>query len=182
MHKKIPKFFIFLDQYSKIISKNNNTNIGVIYRNYGKQNKEKELIKIAQACKLNRFKLFVSNDYKLALKLRADGVYIPAFNKTRKFLNIEKKQIDKYGAVSKQIAKSMLFNLHLKSKADLIIVTTGIAGPKGSTKNKPVGLVFIGIKFLKKNYIFKKNFKGTRIEIQKKTVQFIFNEIIKLIK
>tara|TARA_Y100001970_G_C14149629_1_gene811915 strand:- start:916 stop:1383 length:468 start_codon:yes stop_codon:yes gene_type:complete len=99
-----------------------------------------------------------------------------------KFLNIEKKQIDKYGAVSKQIAQSMLFNLHLKSKADLIIVTTGIAGPKGSTKNKPVGLVFIGIKFLKKNYIFKKNFKGTRIEIQKKTVQFIFNEIIKLIK
>ena len=99
-----------------------------------------------------------------------------------KFLNIKKKQIDKYGAVSKQIAQSMLFNLHLKSKADLIIVTTGIAGPKGSTKNKPVGLVFIGIKFLKKNYIFKKNFKGTRIEIQKKTVQFIFNEIIKLIK
>ncbi len=99
-----------------------------------------------------------------------------------KFLNIEKKQIDKYGAVSKQIAKSMLFNLHLKSKADLIIVTTGIAGPKGSSKNKPVGLVFIGIKFLKKNYIFKKYFKGTRIEIQKKTVKFIFNEIIKLIK
>tara|TARA_Y100000590_G_C15642282_1_gene985452 strand:+ start:189 stop:755 length:567 start_codon:yes stop_codon:yes gene_type:complete len=102
MHKKIPKFFIFLDQYSKIISKNNNTNIGVIYRNYGKQNKEKELIKIAQACKKNRYQLFVSNSTKLAIKYKAQGIYIPSFDKKKSFYNLEKRNIIILGSAHNQ--------------------------------------------------------------------------------
>ena len=59
--------------------------MGIIYRNYNDRKREKQLIKIAKACKKNRYQLFVSNDVKLALKVKADGIYIPSFNKTQKF-------------------------------------------------------------------------------------------------
>jgi len=72
--------FIFLDQYNNQIFQNSNINMGVIYRNYNHPKRETELNKIAKACKKNRFLLFVANDIKLALKVRADGIYIPAFN------------------------------------------------------------------------------------------------------
>ena len=58
--------------------------MGVIYRNYNDPKRETELIKIAKACKKKRYQLFVSNDIKLALKVRADGIYIPSFNKIPK--------------------------------------------------------------------------------------------------
>ena len=81
MHNNLPKVFIFLDHYNNQIFKNNITNIGIIYRNYNDSKREIELIKIAKACKKNRYQLFVSNDIKLALYVGADGIYIPSFNK-----------------------------------------------------------------------------------------------------
>ena len=102
MHKYLPNLFIFLDQYNNQIFENNNTNIGVIYRNYNDPKRETELIKIAKACKKKRYKLFVSNDIKLALKVRADGIYIPAFNKTKMFLNLEKKNLIILGSAHNQ--------------------------------------------------------------------------------
>ena len=86
MHKKFPKFFVFLDKYNSEIFKNKNINISVIYRNYKDRNRENQLIKIARACKQNRYQLYVSNDLKLAHKVKADGIYIPSFNKTKNFL------------------------------------------------------------------------------------------------
>jgi len=94
--------FIFLDQYNSQIFENNNTNIGVVYRNYNDPKRETELIKIAKACKKKRYQLFVSNDIKLVLKVRADGIYIPAFNKTKKFCNLEKKNITILGSAHNQ--------------------------------------------------------------------------------
>ena len=94
--------FIFLDQYNSKIFENNNTNIGVVYRNYNDPKRETELIKIAKACKKKRYQLFVSNDIKLALKVRADGIYIPSFNKTKKFLNLEKKNLTILGSAHNQ--------------------------------------------------------------------------------
>ena len=94
--------FIFLDHYNNQIFENNNTNIGVIYRNYNNPKRETELIKIAKACKKKRYQLFVSNDIKLALKVRADGIYIPSFNKTKKFLNLENKNITILGSAHSQ--------------------------------------------------------------------------------
>ena len=102
MHKYLPNLFIFLDQYNNQIFKNNNTNIGVVYRNYNDPKRETELIKIAKACKKKRYQLFVSNDIKLALKVRADGIYIPSFNKTKKFLNLEKKNLTILGSAHNQ--------------------------------------------------------------------------------
>jgi len=110
MHKYLPNLFIFLDQYNNQIFENNNTNIGVIYRNYNHPKREIELFKIAKACKKKRYKLFVSNDIKLALKVRADGIYIPAFNKTKMFLNLEKKNLIVLGSAhnQKEIQKKIL--------------------------------------------------------------------------
>ena len=103
MHKKLPNIFIFTDEYNKEIFKNkNHNNIGIIYRNYNSGNREEQLIKIAHACKRKRFQLFVSNDKKLAYKYKADGIYIPSFNKTEKFSNLEKKQIKIIGSAHNQ--------------------------------------------------------------------------------
>ena len=60
--------------------------------------------------------------------------------------NIPKKIISKYGAVSNECCLSMLKTLSKISKADISLAITGIAGPNGGTKSKPVGLVYIGIK------------------------------------
>ena len=95
--------------------------------------------------------------------------------------DISKSTLNKYGAVSKQIAKLMLNNLYNISKSKLCVSTTGIAGPLGGTKNKPVGLVFIGIKFGNKITILRKKYKGTRKQIQKKAIEEIFKKIYTLI-
>ena len=103
-------------------------------------------------------------------------------NKSKKImLKIPLSTIKKYGAVSKEVAILMSNNLSKISKSDLCIATTGIAGPSGGTQKKPVGLGYISIKFFKKNYIFKKNFKGSRYRIQKNAINFCFKELKKLI-
>ena len=100
--------------------------------------------------------------------------YITYSNEMKiKELKVKKVTLKKNGAVSYQVAEEMIEGLYKKNKTKLCLSTTGIAGPGGSTKNKPVGLIFIGIRFNNKNIILKKNFKGTRIQIQKKCVNFI---------
>ena len=102
MHKILPKVFVFLDKYDSQIFRNNNINLGVIYRNYNAKKRENELIKIAKACKASRNQLFVSNDVKLAIKVKAEGIYIPSFNKTKGFVNLEKKNIKILGSAHNQ--------------------------------------------------------------------------------
>ena len=87
-------------------------------------------------------------------------------------LNVNKKVIDKFGAVSQECCKSMVENLSKLSKSKINLSITGVAGPKGGTKNKPVGLVFIGIKTGNKIIIIKNLFgKKKRSTIQKNTVK-----------
>ena len=102
MHKYLPKFFIFLDEYNSEIFKNKNINIGIVYRNYKDRKRESQLIKIAKACKKNRFQLFVSNDVKLAHKVKADGIYVPSFIKAKNFSNLEKKNLVILGSAHNQ--------------------------------------------------------------------------------
>ena len=102
MHKIFPKFFVFLDKYDSQIFRNNNINVGIIYRNYNAEKREDELIKIAKACKISRNQLFVSNDIKLAIKVKAEGIYIPSFNRTKSFANLEKKNIKILGSAHNQ--------------------------------------------------------------------------------
>ena len=87
------------------------------------------------------------------------------------FLKVPKKIIAKHGAVSEECCLSMVKNLSKISKTQISLSITGIAGPKGGTKFKPVGLVYIGIKKGKKILIKKNLFKSkNRISIQKASV------------
>ena len=93
-------------------------------------------------------------------------------------LKIPKKLIKKYGSVSEQSCSSMLNNLMRMTKTNITLAITGIAGPKGGSLKKPVGLVYIGVKI--KNKITIKKFlfkKKKRIQIQKASA----NEALKLI-
>ena len=78
-------------------------------------------------------------------------------------LNVNKKIIDRYGAVSYECCRSMVENLSKLSKSKINVSITGVAGPKGGTINKPVGLVFIGIKKGNKIFIIKNLFGKKKI-------------------
>ena len=98
-------------------------------------------------------------------------------------LKVPKKIIKKYGAVSFQCCLAMVNNLSKISKSKINISVTGIAGPNGGSKQKPVGLVYIGIKVGKKVIVNKYNFKNrSRAFIQKQAVKQSLNLILKLIK
>ena len=100
-----------------------------------------------------------------------------------KTLKVSKKKIMKHGAVSYETCLSMVKNLSKISKTDISISVTGIAGPKGGTKQKPVGLVFIGIKKGNKTLVKKYLFKNKkRISIQRTTVMKALNLILNFIK
>ena len=99
-----------------------------------------------------------------------------------KILKINKTIINKFGAVSPECCKAMVINLSKISRANINVSITGIAGPNGGTKEKPVGLVYIGIKKGNNIIISKNIFKSRkRILIQKATVKKtlkIINSII----
>ena len=98
-------------------------------------------------------------------------------------LKIPKKLIKKYGAVSVQCCLTMVNNLSKISKSKVCVSITGIAGPKGGTKQKQVGLVYIGIRVGKKVIVKKCNFKNKgRTYIQKQTVKKSLNLLLRLIK
>ena len=99
-----------------------------------------------------------------------------------KYLNVPLKIINKYGAVSRECCVSMVNNLSKISKTKLSLAITGIAGPKGGSKLKPVGLVYIGIKKGNKTivneYLFKnKNREKVRVNSVKKSLELIKNFI-----
>ena len=99
-----------------------------------------------------------------------------------KILKINKKIIKKYGAVSEECCKSIVQNLNKISKSKINVSITGIAGPGGASKNKPVGLVYIGIKKGKTVLIEKNKFKSkNRNSIQKLTVRKVIKIILNLI-
>ena len=78
-------------------------------------------------------------------------------------LDVPKNIIDKYGAVSKEVAVAMAEGVRRKYRVDVGLSTTGIAGPTGGTKEKPVGLVFIGISLKGNSYAKKFIFEGDRL-------------------
>ena len=98
-------------------------------------------------------------------------------------LKVPRKIIMKYGAVSYETCLSMVKNLNKISKTNISVSITGIAGPKGGNKQKPVGLVFIGIKkgnkILVKKYLFKNK---KRILIQRSAVNKALNLILGIVK
>ena len=144
--------------------------------------KKKLKISFAESCTGGLMSsVITSNDgsssiFKLALITYSNEAKI-------KILKVPKLIIKKYGAVSVQCCLSMVNNLSKISKSKVCVSITGIAGPKGGSKQKPVGLVYIGIKVGKKVVINKSNFRNKgRLFIQKQTVKKTINLLIKLIK
>jgi len=99
-----------------------------------------------------------------------------------KILKVDRNIIKKYGAVSKECCEEMVKNLSKISKSKINVSITGIAGPGGGSKLKPVGLVYIGIKTGKFLLILENKFKSrNRSSIQKNTVREVLNKITKII-
>ncbi len=106
------------------------------------------------------------------------GLVTYSNNAKVKLLKVRKKTITKHGAVSHETCRSMVKNLSKISKSNISISITGVAGPNGGTKEKPVGLVYIGLKKGSKTIIKKYLFKSKkRNSIQKATV----NQALKMI-
>ena len=100
-----------------------------------------------------------------------------------KILKVNEKIIKKYGAVSHECCYAMVNNLSKISKANINVSITGIAGPRGGTKKKPVGLVYIGVKKGSKIEINKFLFKSKkRSSIQKATVKKALNLLLRAAK
>ena len=101
-------------------------------------------------------------------------------NKSKeKLLNIKKNTLQKYGAVSSQTCMEMVENLSRLSKSNICISITGVAGPGGGSKVKPVGLVYVGIKSKNKTRIYE--FRLKKDLSRKKIQSSIVNKVFKLI-
>ena len=99
-----------------------------------------------------------------------------------KLLGVNKNIIKKYGAVSYECCLAMVNNLSKISMANINVSVTGIAGPNGATKHKPVGLVYIGVKKGNKTLIKKNFFKSKKRKlVQKNTVKKVFELVNSLI-
>ena len=143
--------------------------------------KKKLKISIAESCTGGMLSNTITS-VSGASKIFSMGLVTYSNQAKTNILKVPKKIIRKYGAVSIQCCLSMLKNLNRISKSKICVSITGIAGPKGGSKQKPVGLVFIGFKNGKKIIVSKNYFKKKgRSSIQKATVQKALNLILKQI-
>ena len=110
------------------------------------------------------------------------GLVTYSNNAKVKLLKVPKKTINKYGAVSYETCLSMVKNLSKISKSNISISITGVAGPTGGTKEKPIGLVYIGLKKGSKTIIKKNLFKSKkRVTIQKATAKQALKMILNIL-
>ena len=145
-----------------------------------KLNKKKLKISFAESCTGG---MLASKITSISGASKVFGLGLVTYSNQAKIsvLKINKNIIQKYGAVSPQCCEAMVKNLAKISKAQINVSITGIAGPNGGTKTKPVGLVYIGVKNKNKILITKNIFKQkSRKAIQNATVKTAL-EIIKKI-
>ena len=144
--------------------------------------KKKLTISVAESCTGG---LLAHNLTKLANSSKYFQMGLITYsNKAKiKILKVNKNIIKKYGAVSNECCKAMTQNLSKISKSKINISITGIAGPGGASKDKPVGLVYIGVKKGNKIQINKCLFKSRkRSSIQKATVKKALDLVLKVAK
>ncbi|PID27000.1 MAG: hypothetical protein CR982_07425 [Candidatus Cloacimonadota bacterium] len=113
-----------------------------------------------------------------------DRSFVTYSNKSKfEVLNVSPYTLEINGAVSKETVDEMLEGLLAETKSDIVAAVSGIAGPEGGSKEKPVGTVYIGIEERgKKRVVERRFFNGDREEIQKRTVSYLFNEITNLLQ
>ena len=144
--------------------------------------KKKLKISFAESCTGGLLSIFITS-ISGSSKVFTIGLVTYSNHAKIKILKVPKKIIMKYGAVSYETCLSMVKNLNKISKTNISVSITGVAGPKGGTKQKPVGLVYIGIKKGNKTLVKKYLFKNKkRNSIQRTTVNKALNLILSLAK
>ena len=155
------KYFYFIDEFNKNEIEKLSTQISLIYRNYNNKNKPNELKKLVIHCKINRRKVYISNNLKHAIKYNFDGLYIPSFQKQLKFQNVNKKNLEIIGSAHNAIELkikekqgcSLIFLSPIfkndKNKKFLDVIKTSLL--KKMTKKKIVLLGGINQKTLKRS-------------------------------
>tara|TARA_B100000035_G_C21029084_1_gene567503 strand:+ start:469 stop:1014 length:546 start_codon:yes stop_codon:yes gene_type:complete len=92
MHNKIPTIFTFISEFKKEKILKLNKDIGIIFRNYDKPDDKEVLLSLKKFCKKNQRKLYLANNFKMAVNLDLDGVYIPSYNKKLRIKNFTLKK------------------------------------------------------------------------------------------
>jgi thiamine-phosphate pyrophosphorylase len=92
MHVNLPTKYYFINKFDTNNLDNLEKNTGIIFRNYTSKINQKTILDIKRFCKKKRYKFFLSNNVRLALKLKLDGAYIPSFNKNIKHLSFSIKK------------------------------------------------------------------------------------------
>ena len=90
MQKKLPKIYLFVEDFNPFDLNNLNKNISIIYRNYKKKLNESTILLLKDYCRKNKRKFYLAIDIKMAIKHQLNGVYIPSFIKTLNFSFISK--------------------------------------------------------------------------------------------
>ena len=157
------KYYYFIDEFNKNEIEKLSTQISLIYRNYRNKKNPNELRKLVIHCKINRRKVYISNNLKDAIKYNFDGLYIPSFHKQLRFQNIPKKNLEIIGSAhnavelkikEKQGCTSIFLSpifKNNKNKKYLDVIKTNLL--KKMTKNKIVLLGGINQKTLKRSKI-----------------------------
>ena len=143
--------------------------------------KKKLTISVAESCTGG---LLAHNFTKLANSSKYFKMSLVTYSNQAKIniLKVNKKIIRKYGAVSKECCEAMVKNLSKISNSKINVSITGIAGPGGGTKDKPIGLVYIGIKKSNNIMIYKTIFKSkSRKIIQLSTEKKVIQKILEII-
>jgi len=144
--------------------------------------KKKLKISIAESCTGGLLSNTITS-IKGSSKIFTLGLVTYSDESKIKLLKVPKDVIKKYGAVSQETCIAMLNNLNKIGKTNIAVSITGIAGPKGATKKKPVGLVYIGIKKANKIKVDKYFFKNKgRSYIQKAAVNKSLKMILSVLK
>jgi nicotinamide-nucleotide amidase len=160
------KFEIYNILEDNIFGCDNDTLASVVGRFLLKKNKT---IAFAESCTGGKIAAAITDIAGSSLYFKSSVVTYSNEAKT-KILGVKEETLKKFGAVSEETAKEMVEGILKLSGSDYALSVTGVAGPGGATKEKPIGLVYIGFADKKKTECFKFNFNGTRESIRERSV------------
>ena len=110
------------------------------------------------------------------------GVVSYSNRSKQELLGVPEILLQTYGAVSEQVAQVMAEGIRARAQVDIGLASTGIAGPTGGSKDKPVGLVYIGVSTTSKTMVNRFIFQGTRLSIKKQTCRAGLKMILEVLE